>query len=942
METISEQRHKEIEKQKIEYEGKIEAISEILEKRNDVIKKLEDEHREKINDLETISEQRHKEIEKQNIEYEGKIEVISEILEKRNDVIKNLEDEHREKINDLELISEQRHKEMKKLKDEHTEKISELEDIIEQRNRDIEELKDKLEEGGRISERSQRNSDIIEQRNEEFKKKDIEAEEGVETIQKPCITQCPSKTKIPVPVKFGVVNRNEQKGNKDKVNDAIEKKFQPKDKDIEEITKLMTQLKTKNNEIKKLTAEIIALKEVHEKLIKQNEEVFTKKLKTKNEKINNIVKKNIKELEQVRKENEDKFTELKAKDRETIEKMNELKQIIKEKQEELTTQTKIGKNKIEKLEEDIKECKEALEKVIEERNVAHDILASHNKERKATNDREIQELKDTLENNLELLKNKDIKIEELEQIIKKCKEAMEKVIKERNVAHDLLLNRDKAHKAKNDQELKHTLESNLEQLKKKDIKIKELEQNIKKGKEALVKASAEYNILVSLDKERKATTDREINELMQSLENNLHLINNKDIRIEELEQSIKNCKEAMEQAIKERNVAHDLLASHDNERKATNDREIQELKQSLENNLHLINNKDIRIEELEQSIKKGKEAIEKAIKERNVAHDLLLSRDKVSKDTNDREIQELKHNLENNLEQLQQKDIRIEELEQNIKKAKEALEKASTENNILVSLDKEHKATTDREINELMQALEQNSHLVSDKDIRIEELNQSIKEYKEALEKASKAHNMNLDHVKRQEDLISQWSAAYQILEGSNRKITSESLELKEENEIYAVLSKVLLNPFKKFPNIRGVFVLQKPNEIWDMSLGIKHLYLSTQNYNIISQDHVSIDIYNKFTNEHILRYNTQDRSIKKIFASINEKFLIIEGSPKVYLLEILNCRSIEMRTSYEQELNNLICNTDSTCLITFSDSVAIVLDLISVKIIAAVTLQPF
>ena len=785
-----------------------------------------------IERLKDSEENARKQAERQREEYKGKITNVEEILEKRNAKIKKL-------TNDLEKISEQSYKESKKLKDEHTEKISKLEDIIEQRKKDIEELKDKLEEGGRFSERSQRNSDIIEQRNEESKKKDTEAEEGNEIIQKPCITQSTSISRLRMPVKIGVANRNEQKGNKDKVNDAIEKKFQAKDKDNEEINKLITQLNTKNNKITKLSAEIIALKEVRDKLI------------NKNEKINDIVKKNIKELEQVRKENEDKFTELKAKDRESLGKINELKQIIKEKQEELTTQMKVEKTKIEELEKGIKQGKEALEKANQEHCAEYNRLVSLEKERKTINDREIQGLMQTLESNSDQLKSKDIIIEKLEQSINQYKDTLEKVNKERNVAHNLLESLDKEHGATYDreiQELKLTLENKLELLKTNKIRIEELEQSIKEYKEALEKVSADHNILVSLDKESKAKAQQ-----------NLIMASKKDKRIKELEQSIKECKEAFEKV--------------------------------------------------------------------TTAHNILLSRDKECNATNDREIQELKLTLENKLELLKTNKIRIEELEQIIKKGKEDLEKACAEYNMLVSLEKERKATSDRDIQKLKEDLQLFIHHSNIKHNKIKELDQTINQNEEALEKCKRDTLSLQQHAKIQEEYISQLSAAYQ--------------SLKSENESYAVLSRSILVPFQKFPYIGGSFKYQEVNQR-EMYENTEYLCLTTQCFSIVSRDREYIEIYNKVPWYHIYTYKTPDSYIKRIFASINEKFLIIEGSQNVYLLEILDCSRIEMRDLYEQEINYVMCNTDSTCFITYSDSVAIVLDLISMKKVAAVTLQLF
>ena len=339
------------------------------------------------------------------------------------------------------------------------------------------------------------------------------------------------------------------------------------------------------------------------------------------------------------------------------------------------------------------------------------------------------------------------------------------------------------------------------------------------------------------------------------------------------------------------------------------------------------------------------EVLDQDIKARNVAHDLSASHEKERKAANDREIAKLKQTLENNLELLKAKDMTIKELEQSIKKGKEDLEKVSTEHNILVSLHKEQEATNDRQSKGLMEVLDQNVHQISNKDIRIETLEQSIKECKEALEKCNAVHEMNIDllqrnHAKDQE-YLNQLSLEYQALRDSNSEVISENLKLKIENESCAVLSRVLLNPFQNFPNIRGLFVFQEANQIWDMEHSIGYLCLETQSYSIVSLDRTSVDIYDKFTSDRILSYHTKDRFIKKIFASINEKFLIIEGSPMVYLLEILDY-SIKERAVYEQKINYVMCNTDSTCLISYSDSVAIVLDLISMKEIAAVTLKLF
>ena len=377
-----------------------------------------------------------------------------------------------------------------------------------------------------------------------------------------------------------------------------------------------------------------------------------------------------------------------------------------------------------------------------------------------------------------------------------------------------------------------------------------------------------------------------------------------------------------------------------------------------------VNKPNDRIEELGAKDKENQE-LNKIIKQKEDAFisELIAKENRIQEFV--AKINELeKANKENHEEftaQLMTKETKIKQLEQSIKQYKESLDKAHkehVEHGLFVRFTDERNTAMLLEIQGLKYTVESNLEMLNKKDIRIRELEQSTKDLQEAFDKYKEERNamdemkiqtLQQNFRKSQEDYRNQCTGAFQTLQNNyeqsliiNREI-GEALRLaREEIESHVLLSRSLLIPFENFPNIRGSFALQKPNEFWPMPHGIDYLCLSTHHYNIISIDRVSINLHNRSTNQLIFSYNTNDKMIKKIFASADERFILIEGTPKVYLLEILDHSRIEMKDSYEQIITNVMCNNDSTCLITYNDTAATVLDLVSRKRTAGVAIKLF
>ena len=91
------------------------------------------------------------------------------------------------------------------------------------------------------------------------------------------------------------------------------------------------------------------------------------------------------------------------------------------------------------------------------------------------------------------------------------------------------------------------------------------------------------------------------------------------------------------------------------------------------------------------------------------------------------------------------------------------------------------------------------------------------------------------------------------------------------------------------------------------------------------------ISVYDKITEEAIIIYehSEKDKEILKFFASPDERFLIVGDSTNVFLLEIQDKVMILQKCSHSQTISDAKFNENVSYCVTYSDSVALIWDLL-------------